>query len=162
MLFIDTSQLEVEEPLPGRKERSLRSDTMNRRSFIFTAGVAVASTTCAPVGAFTMEEKKMYGLIGKMTAVQGQRDALIAILLEGVTTMPGMPGCLSYVIAKDPADANAIWITEVWDSQASHKASLSLPSVKQAIARGKPLIAGFGESFVTEPVGGHGLGGVKK
>jgi hypothetical protein len=25
------------------------------------------------------------------------------------------------------------------------KASLSLPSVKQAIARGKPLIAGFGE-----------------
>ena len=32
-----------------------------------------------------------------------------------------MPGCLSYVVAKDPADENAIWITEVWDSQASHK-----------------------------------------
>ncbi len=96
----------------------------------------------------------MYGLIGKMTAVSGQRDALIAILLEGVSSMPG---CLSYVVAKDPADANAIWITEVWDRQDSHKASLSLPSVQQAIARGKPLIAGFGDSFVTEPVGGHGL-----
>ena len=96
----------------------------------------------------------MYGLIGKMTAVSGQRDALIAILLEGVS---GMPGCLSYVVAKDPTAANAIWITEVWDSQDSHKASLSLPSVQQAIARGKPLIAGFGDSFVTEPVGGHGL-----
>ncbi|HEY8462087.1 MAG TPA: putative quinol monooxygenase [Blastocatellia bacterium] len=106
-----------------------------------------------------MEEKKMCGLIGRMTAVPGQRDALIAILLEGVADMPG---CLSYVIAKDPADENAIWITEVWDSQASHKASLSLPSVKQAIARGKPLIAGFGEHIVTEPVGGYGLGGVKK
>ena len=129
---------------------------MNRRSFIFTAGAAVASTASTPVGAFTSEEKKMYGLIGKMTTVPGQRDALIGILLEGVANAPGMPGCLSYVIASDPADANAIWITEVWDSQASHKASLSLPAVKQAIARGKPLIAGFGESFVTEPVGGHG------
>ncbi|HEX6386069.1 MAG TPA: putative quinol monooxygenase [Anaerolineae bacterium] len=96
----------------------------------------------------------MYGLIGQMTAVPGQREALIAILLEGLRDMPG---CLSYIVARDPADANAIWITEVWDSQASHQASLSLPSVQQAIARGKPLIAGFGESVVTEPVGGHGL-----
>jgi len=96
----------------------------------------------------------MYGLIGKMTAGPGQRDALIAILLEGVS---GMPGCLSYVVAKDPGDANAIWITEVWESEESHKASLSLPSVKQAITRGRPLIAAFGDSTVTEPVGGHGL-----
>jgi quinol monooxygenase YgiN len=71
----------------------------------------------------------MYGLFGKMIAVPDQRDALIAILLEGVS---GMPGCLSYVVAKDPADPNALWITEVWDSQGSHEASLSLPSVQQA------------------------------
>jgi quinol monooxygenase YgiN len=138
------------------------SMSMNRRSFIFTAGAAAASTACAPVSAFTGEEKKMYGLIGKMVAVPGKRDELIAILLEAVADGPGMPGCLSYVIANDPADANAIWITEVWDSQSSHKASLSLPSVKQVIAKGKPLIASFGERFVTEPVGGHGLDGVKK
>lgn len=101
----------------------------------------------------------MYGLIGKITAVPGQRDALIAILLEGVS---GMPGCLSYVVARDPSDPNAIWVTEVWDSQASHQASLSLPSVQQAIARGKPLIAGFGERIVTEPVGGHGLAAARR
>jgi len=103
-------------------------------------------------------EMKMYGLIGKMTAVSGQRDALIAILGEGVSDMPG---CLSYIVAKDSTDANAIWVTEVWDSQGSHKASLSLPSVQKAMARGKPLIAGFGERFVTEPVGGHGLAPAK-
>ena len=96
----------------------------------------------------------MYGLIGKALAKPGQRDALIAILLEGTATMPG---CLSYVVAKDPANADAIWITEVWDSEASHQASLTLPLVKAAIARGRPLIEGFGERFVTEPVGGHGL-----
>jgi quinol monooxygenase YgiN len=96
----------------------------------------------------------MYGLVGKFYAVPGQRDALVAILLEGVEKMPG---CLSYVVATDPADTDAIWITEVWDSEASHKASLSLPSVKAAISKGKPLIARFGESHVTAPVGGHGL-----
>jgi quinol monooxygenase YgiN len=96
----------------------------------------------------------MYGLIGKMKAFPGQRDALIAILLDGVS---GMPGCRSYVIATDPADADAIWITEVWESAEQHRASLSLPSVQGAIAKGRPMIAGFGERFETNPVGGHGL-----
>ena len=96
----------------------------------------------------------MYGLIGKMLAAEGQRDALVSILLEGTSSMPG---CLSYVIARDPADPNAIWVTEVWDSAESHKASLKLPAVQQAIARAKPLMAGFGERFETAPVGGYGL-----
>lgn len=96
----------------------------------------------------------MYGLIGKMKVVPGQRDALISILIEGVS---GMPGCLSYIVAQDPTDPDAVWITEVWDSQESHQASLSLPSVQQAISRGKPLIAGFDERFETKPIGGQGL-----
>jgi quinol monooxygenase YgiN len=96
----------------------------------------------------------MYGLIGKMSAVPGQRDALAAILLGGTEAMPG---CLSYVIATDPADADALWITEVWDSPASHQASLTLPGVKAAIAKGRPLIAGFSNHVETVPIGGHGL-----
>ena len=98
----------------------------------------------------------MYGLIGKMTATPGQRDALIAILIDGVA---GMPGCLSYVVARDPKDADLRRITEVWDSQASHQASLSLPSVRAAIAKGRPLIAGMEAPIVTAPVGGQGLAG---
>ena len=96
----------------------------------------------------------MYGLIGKMLAAPGQRDALAAILMEGTGQMPG---CLSYIIATDPSDANALWITEVWEDKASHEASLKLPSVQAAISKGRPLIAGFGERFETTPVGGHGL-----
>jgi quinol monooxygenase YgiN len=126
---------------------------MDRREFLVMGG-ALAASAVGPGLALGEGEGRMYGLIGKMSAVSGRREELIAILLEGLA---GMSGCLSYVVARDPADADAIWITEVWDSQASHEASLSLPSVQQAIARGKPLIAGFGERFVTEPVGGHGL-----
>ncbi len=96
----------------------------------------------------------MHGMIGRMSAVEGTRDELIAILLEGTHEMPG---CLSYVVASDPADTNAVWISEVWEDQASHKASLGLPAVKDAIAKGMQLIATFDQSTVTVPVGGHGL-----
>jgi quinol monooxygenase YgiN len=96
----------------------------------------------------------MFGLIGKMIAVPGQRDALAAILLEGTGSMPG---CLSYIIAADPADADALWITEVWDSRESHEASLALPAVRAAIAKGRPLIAGFSDRVETTPLGGYGL-----
>jgi len=96
----------------------------------------------------------MYGLIGKMSAHPGQRDALQAILLEGTEAMPG---CLSYIVAQDPGDPDALWITEVWEDEQSHQASLSLPAVRQAITRARPLIAGFSNRVVTTPVGGVGL-----
>src|SRR5688572_11547995 len=96
---------------------------------------------------------KMYGLIGKLNAVPGQRDALAAILVDGTQAMPG---CLSYIVASDPADDNALWITEVWESQERHKASLSLPAVQAAIAKGRPMIAGFGTRVETVPIGGYG------
>jgi quinol monooxygenase YgiN len=96
----------------------------------------------------------MYGLIGKITATPGERAALVSHLLEGTREMPG---CLSYVVAHDPEHADAIWVTEVWDSEASHKASLALPAVQAAIAKARPIIAGFSDRVVTMPVGGVGL-----
>jgi len=89
-----------------------------------------------------------------MNAVSGKRDALIAILIAGTAEMPG---CLSYIVAKDAADEDAIWITEVWDSKASHDASISIPGVKETIAKGRPLIAALGAPAITTPVGGRGL-----
>ena len=96
----------------------------------------------------------MYGLIGKMLTTPGNRDKVIEALLEGTG---GMPGCLSYIVATDPGDGNAIWITEVWTDAAIHQASLGLPGVKAAISKARPMIAGFGERFETTPMGGQGL-----
>lgn len=96
----------------------------------------------------------MYGLIGKMTAQPGKRDDLATILVNGVA---GMPGCLSYVVANDPAHADLIWITEVWQSKEAHAASLQLPSVRDAITKGRPLIVGMERVAETWPVGGSGL-----
>jgi quinol monooxygenase YgiN len=126
---------------------------IDRREFNRLSGAAML-VALAPGCATVPEDSKMYGLIGKATCVAGKRDEFIAILLEGVGAMPG---CLSYVVARDPQDPDAIWITEVWDSKESHAASLRLPAVRAAIAKGRPLIANFGDQTVTEPVGGFGL-----
>lgn len=96
----------------------------------------------------------MYGLIGKIRTQPGSRDALAALLLNATQAMPG---CRSYIIANDPTDADALWITEVWESAEQHKASLTLPAIQAALATGRPMIAGFGERFETTPLGGHGL-----
>ena len=91
----------------------------------------------------------LYGLIGQMNAVPGARDALIGFLLAGTKAMPGN---LAYLIAKDAADADAIWITEVWTSAELHLASLQLPGVQAAITKARPIIAGFGQRIETIPV----------
>ena len=96
----------------------------------------------------------MYGIIGKLNATEGNRDRLVEILLHGTREMPG---CKLYAIATDSADNHGIWITEFWDSEESHKASLQLPAVQNAIVEGKPFIAGFGERHVVTPVGGMGV-----
>ena len=101
----------------------------------------------------------MYGLIGKITAVAGQREALAKILIDGTGDMPG---CLSYVVASDAADSDALWVTEVWESQSSHQASLQLPAVLAAIAKGRPMIAGFSNRVETVPLGGQGIRGAAK
>lgn len=97
----------------------------------------------------------MFGLIGKLSAVDGKRGALIEILLAGTQDMPG---CLQYIISKDLSDDRAIWISEIWESEQAHKASLTLPSVQEAIGKGRAFITGMEQIAKTEPVGGKGLG----
>lgn len=119
----------------------------------------VASGLVAALGGQALAaagETGMYGMIGKITARPGQRNALIRILLEG---SGGMPGCLSYIVSEDLKDPDAIWVSEAWDSRESHAASLKLPAVQAAIAKARPLIAGFDTAAEVRPVGGLGLGG---
>ncbi|WP_371876901.1 putative quinol monooxygenase [Phenylobacterium sp. LH3H17] len=124
--------------------------TPNRRDIVNLTGAALALAT-VPLPLAAKETAPMYGLIGQMMATPGNRDALVAILAEGTDAMPG---CLSYVVANDGENPDAIWITEVWDGKESHAASLKLPAVQAAIGKARPIIAGFGHRFETTPVAG--------
>lgn len=86
----------------------------------------------------------MFMLHSRLAAQPGQRDALLAILQESESAEP-MPGCRMYLIAVDDADADGVWVTELWESQQAHADSLGLERVGAQMARAAPLLdrAGF-------------------
>ena len=126
---------------------------MNRREHL--AALLAMAAAILPAGKLKALEARMeeiipeYGLIGQMIAQPGQRTALIAILSEATGAMPGNMG---YLIGEDSANADAIWIVEIWETKEAHAASLQLPAVQAAIAKGRPLIAGFGTRAEFKPV----------
>ena len=91
----------------------------------------------------------MYGLIGSLhTTPEGRHHVIEAL----IGSSAGMQGNVHYLVAADAEDETAIWITEVWESQAAHSASLHLPAVRDAIELVRPYITGFGQRIVTVPV----------
>lgn len=133
---------------------------INRRDFVASVAATIGAAAWAPGAAGlarlagSQKGKAMWGMIVKLTTVAGKRDEMIAVLKESAAEMSG---CLSYVVAKDSADENVLWVKEVWDSKESHDASLALPAVQNAMSRGKALIANFERIAVTAPVWGVGL-----
>ncbi|MBP7704611.1 MAG: antibiotic biosynthesis monooxygenase [Caulobacter sp.] len=114
--------------------------------------IAGALAACAS-GDAPMSEK--YGLFGKMTAAPGKRDELLGYLQAGTGRMPGN---ILYVLSTSEAEPDAIFIYEVWETRQHHADSLKLPAVQAAIAKARPIIAGFGpERFEMTPVGGVGI-----
>src|SRR2546423_13120253 len=97
-----------------------------------------------------------FGLYGKIIVQAGQRDALVALLLEAAALLWDDPDCELYVVNVSPTEPDVMWVTEVWSSQEAHAASLARDDVRALIQRGMPLIAG-GERTEVVPVGGKGL-----
>lgn len=124
---------------------------MERRIFLGSAAAALL----LPIKGHAMEEiddGQVYAIIGQMLSAPGKREELIRYLAEGSHAMPGN---LAYQIWRDTADQNSVWITEVWKDEASHKASLALPQVQEAIRKARPIIAGFGARAEVEPAFGQ-------
>ena len=127
---------------------------MNRREHL-TAMLAMAAALLPATKLRALEAKMEeadphYGLLGQMMAQPGKRAELVAIVTEGTDEMPGN---IAYLIGEDSANPDAIWIVELWENKAAHAASLQLPAVQATIAKGRPLIAGFGTRAEFRPVG---------
>lgn len=126
---------------------------LNRRdhlaAMLAMATMLLPATKVRALEKLMEEEVPQYGLIGQMIAKPGQRAALIAALADGSGSMPGN---FAYLIGEDSANADAIWIVEIWSDKDAHAASLQLPAVRAAIAKGRPLIAGFGTRAEFKPV----------
>jgi quinol monooxygenase YgiN len=82
----------------------------------------------------------MFGQINRITTVAGKRDEVVQLVLSG---SDNMPGCRSYLVARDADNADIIWVTEVWNSADMHKASMHIPEVEASVEKAMPMIAGF-------------------
>ncbi len=98
-----------------------------------------------------------FGMFAKVMAKPGQRDALVANLLEASRLVGALPGCDLYVVTTSAGEPDAVWVAEAWRSEADHDASLKLDSVRTVIARTRPLLAEGSEFIRVTPVGGKGL-----
>jgi hypothetical protein len=83
---------------------------------------------------------------------------------------PPVPGCEIYVINTSATDADAVWVTEVWSTQAELDASLSIESVEASVEQvvallrtsragelqRKPLLLGIRVNIGCSPVAESG------
>lgn len=83
-----------------------------------------------------------YLLHGKLTARQGHREALAAILIDASQLVATAQGCRLYVIGLDSNDSDSVFITEIWDCKEDHDNSLSVAGVRELIMKAMPLLDG--------------------
>lgn len=95
----------------------------------------------------------MYGLITRLTAHPGRRDELALMLLDPEVERPG---CHSYVVAFEQTDPDAVWVSEVWMNEDAHRAMLDEAN-REKLRPALGLIATFGDTVFTRPIGGVGL-----
>ncbi|OJF92728.1 putative quinol monooxygenase [Alkalibacterium sp. 20] len=98
-----------------------------------------------------------FGLYGKFTVDDGNRDTLVDILLEAAESMQNLSECELYLVSVSSNEPNSIFVYEVWSNKKAHEDSLSLEATKRLIERAKPIITGMEEISVLEPKGGKGF-----
>jgi quinol monooxygenase YgiN len=108
-------------------------------------------TACAADHMAQKGNDMAFGLIGKYQTTPGDREKLITLLKKATENMPG---CIQYILAEDLSDLDVIWITELWETEADHTASLKLPKIQAAIQAGRPYITGMTPVAKTRAVAG--------
>ncbi|GHO43046.1 putative quinol monooxygenase [Ktedonospora formicarum] len=98
-----------------------------------------------------------YGCYVKFTTKPGQRDTFVTYLLNAASAMEKVPGCQLYIVNTSPTEPECVWVTEVWNSQEEHDASLTIEGAQETIQLAIPLLAGAPEKIDIQPVGGKGL-----
>ena len=105
-----------------------------------------------------MYQQTKYALHGKLVAQEGKGQELADILLEAAALMKTAKGCHVYVVGIQQENPEEVWVTEIWDSKEDHDNSLSIPGVRELIARAMPILNGSpGKSQEWTVLGGTGI-----
>ena len=82
----------------------------------------------------------MFSVYGRMTALPGRRDELIALLHTGFQASAD-GGLLVYSINAAFDDPDTVWLTQLWTDKAAHDATTRSEPVAAVSRRVPPLLA---------------------
>jgi quinol monooxygenase YgiN len=100
----------------------------------------------------------MFSVYGRMTALPGQRDELIALLLDGFRA-GGEGGLLAYSINAAFDDPDTVWLTQLWIDKEAHDATTRSEPVAAVSRQIPPLLAQQPEGFYGRVAHAGGLTG---
>lgn len=93
----------------------------------------------------------------KLTAKPGKRDEMVTTLLEVMPLVEAETGTEWYSVHTDQADADVVWMIELYDDQAAFDAHGSGEAIGQLFSSLGGIIAARPELHMTTPMGGKGL-----
>lgn len=95
----------------------------------------------------------MFGMQVEITAVDGKGKALGDIMVAASQLVSKLDGNKLYLVQQATSVNDTILITEVWQSQEQHQASLSHPEIIALITEARPLIGSM-KHHTAIPLGG--------
>lgn len=98
-----------------------------------------------------------FGLFGKFTVKEDERESLVSILLEAAESMENLDECEMYHVSICENEPNSVFVYEVWSSENAHRESLTLESTQLLIKQAKPIITGMERIATLKPEGGKGI-----
>lgn len=98
-----------------------------------------------------------FSVYGNLVATPGHGEELLTYLLEAAEGMKAIDNCDCYIVGTNPDQPEAVYVFEVWENEAAHKASLQLPVFRELIDKAKPIIAGMNDYPNLVIKGGKGV-----
>ncbi len=99
----------------------------------------------------------MYAMTGNFAAQAGRRNELVDILKRAANLVGQLPACRLYIVSKDIANENRVWIFEMWDDKEAHDLSLKDDRVRALISEAMPLMDGAPDGVELQVAGEHGI-----
>ncbi|RCW62568.1 putative quinol monooxygenase [Saliterribacillus persicus] len=98
-----------------------------------------------------------FGLFGKFSVLDGERDTLVNILLEAAEALGDLKECEIYTVSTVEDEPNTVYVYEVWQNENAHQASLKLEATQTLITKAKPIITGMERINTLNIIGGKGV-----
>jgi quinol monooxygenase YgiN len=97
------------------------------------------------------------GVLAKISVQDGKADEAITALQAMLDHVLTEAGTQTYILHRDQADPNVLWVYELYADQASFEAHSSSDTMKGLGRSLGPMLAGLPELTMLTPVGGKGV-----